>query len=127
MDKKAKILLIDDDVDFVESTKIILESQPYEVIVAYQGKEGLHKAREEKPDLVLLDVIMPAEDGFAVAEKFKKDPELSQIPIIMLTSFSARRGETSIPVSRGFALDTEDYLDKPVNPNELLATVASYL
>ena len=127
MDKKAKILLIDDDIDFVESTKIILESQPYEVIVAYQGAEGVRKAREEKPDLILLDVIMPVEDGFAAAEEFKKDPELSKIPIIMLTSFSARRGETSIPVSRGFALDTEDYLDKPVSPDELLSTVASYL
>ena len=59
MEKKAKILLVDDDVDFVESTKTILESQPYEVIVAYEGDEGLRKAREEKPDLILLDVIMP--------------------------------------------------------------------
>ena len=127
MDKKAKILLIDDDVDFVESTKIVLESKPYEVIVAYQGAEGVRKAREEKPDLILLDVIMPVEDGFAAAKEFKQDPELSQIPIIMLTSFSARRGETSIPVSQGFALDTEDYLDKPVSPDELLYTVASYI
>jgi len=75
MGEKAKILLIDDDIDFVESTKIILESKPYEVMVAYEGDEGLRKAREEKPDLILLDVIMPVKDGFTVAEQFKKDPQ----------------------------------------------------
>jgi len=74
MEKKAKILLVDDDIDFVESTKIVLESKPYEVIVAYEGDEALRKAREENPDLVLLDIIMPVKDGFTAAEQFKKDP-----------------------------------------------------
>ena len=76
MEKKAKILLVDDDIDFVESTKIILESKPYEVIVAYEGDEGLQKAREENPDLILLDIIMPIKDGFTAAEQLKKDPQL---------------------------------------------------
>ena len=58
MKGKARILLVDDDADFVESTKIVLESKPYEVIVAVNGDEGLHKAREEKPDLILLDIII---------------------------------------------------------------------
>jgi two-component system alkaline phosphatase synthesis response regulator PhoP len=127
MEKKAKILLVDDDIDFVESTKIILESKPYEVIVAYEGDEALRKAKEEKPDLILLDIIMPVKDGFSAAEQLKKDPELSKIPTLMLTSFSTRRGETSIPVSRGFTLDVEDYIDKPISPQELLAKVEDYL
>ena len=127
MEKIAKILLVDDDADFVESTKTVLESKPYEVIVAYEGNEGLRKAREEKPDLILLDIIMPVKDGFMAAEQLKKDPELSQIPTIMLTSFAARRGETNIPVSRGYALEAEEYIDKPITPNELLATVEKYL
>ena len=127
MERKAKILLVDDDIDFVESTKIVLESKPYEVIVAYDGDEGLRKAREEKPDLILLDIIMPIKDGFMAAEQLKKDPELSKIPTLMLTSFSARRGETSIPVSQGLTLDAEDYIDKPVSPKELLARVEKYL
>ncbi len=127
MEKKAKILLVDDDVDFVESTKIILESKPYEVIVAYEGDEGLRKAREENPDLILLDVIMPVKDGFTAAEQLKKDPQLSKIPVLMLTAFTAVRGETSIPVSRGFTLEAEDYIDKPISPQELLARVDKHL
>jgi two-component system alkaline phosphatase synthesis response regulator PhoP len=127
MTKKAKILLIDDDVDFVEATKIVLESKPYDVIVAYEGNEGLRKAREKKPDLIILDIIMPVKDGFTAAEEFKKDPELSKIPIVMLTSFAERGGETSIPTSRGFSLEAEDYIDKPVSPEELLRRVEKYL
>jgi len=127
MEKKAKILLVDDDIDFVESTKIILESKPYEVIVAHEGDEALRKAKEENPDLVLLDIIMPVKDGFSAAEQFKKDPQLSKIPVIMLTSYSSRRGETSIPVSRGFELEAEDYVEKPVSPEELLSRVEQYL
>ncbi|GAI07118.1 unnamed protein product [marine sediment metagenome] len=127
MEKKAKILLVDDDIDFVESTKIILESKPYEVIVAYEGDEGLRKAREENPDLVLLDIIMPVKDGFTAAEQFKKDPQLSKIPVIMLTSYSSRKGGTSIPASRGLELEAEDYVEKPVTPRELLNIVEKYL
>jgi len=126
MEKKAKILLIDDD-DFVESTKTVLESKPYEVIVAHEGDEGLRKAREENPDLILLDVIMPIKDGFTAAEQLKKDPQLSKIPVLMLTAFAAMGGETSIPVSRGYTLETEDYIDKPVSPEELLARVEKFL
>jgi two-component system alkaline phosphatase synthesis response regulator PhoP len=122
-----KILLVDDDVDFIESTRTVLESKPYQVIVAYDGDEGLRKAREEKPDLILLDIIMPVKDGFTAAEQLKKDPELSRIPTLMLTSYSARRSETSIPISRGFTLEADDYLDKPIRPEELLATVEKYL
>ena len=127
MEKKAKILLVDDDIDFVESTKIVLESKLYEVIVAREGDEALRKARQEKPDLILLDIIMPVKDGFTAAEQLKEDPQLSKIPTLMLTSFSARRGETAIPVSRGFALDVEDYIEKPVSPEELLAIVEKHL
>ena len=127
MEKKAKILLVDDDIDFVEATKTVLESAPYEVIVAYEGEEGLRKARQESPDLVLLDIIMPVKDGFSAAEQFKKDPQLSKIPVIMLTSYSSRRSETSIPVSRGLELEAEDYVEKPVSPQELLSRVEKYL
>ena len=127
MAKRARILLIDDDIDFVEATKIILESKLYEVIVAHEGDEGLRKAREGNPDLILLDVIMPIKDGFTAAEQLKKDPQLNKIPVLMLTAFAAMGGETSIPVSRGFTLETEDYIDKPVSPEELLARVGKQL
>ena len=127
MKKRAKILLVDDDADFVETTKIILETRSYEVVTASNGDEGLRKAREEKPDLILLDVIMPVKNGFIAAEQLKKDPELSKIPTLMLTAFADKGAQSSIPVSRGFALETEDYIDKPVSPEELLARVEKYL
>ena len=127
MERKAKILLVDDDADFVESTKIVLESKPYEVVVAVNGDEGLRKAKEENPDLILLDIIMPIEDGFTAAEQLKKDPKLASIPVLMLTSYSTKGAETSIPRSRGYELDAEDYIDKPVSPKDLLAIVEKYL
>jgi len=127
MEKKAKILLVDDDTDFVEATKIVLEKGAYEVIVAHEGEEGLQKARTEQPDLVLLDIIMPVKDGFTAAEQFKKDPKLSKIPVLMLTSFSSRGAGTAIPRGRGLSLQAEDYIEKPVAPEELLAKVKQYL
>ena len=123
MAKRPKILLIDDDVDFVEATKTVLKSEPYDIVVAHEGDEGLRKAREENPDLILLDVVMPVKDGFTAAEQLKKDPKLSKIPVIMLTAFSSKGQETSIPRSRGFGLETEDYIEKPVAPDELLSRV----
>ena len=127
MERRAKILLVDDDADFVDSTKTVLESKPYEVIIAVNGDEGLRRAREERPDLILLDIIMPVEDGFTAAEQLKKDPQLAKIPVLMLTSYSIRGAETSIPRSRGYALEAEDYIDKPVSPQDLLAIVDKYL
>lgn len=114
-----RILLVDDDRDFVESTKAVLEER-YEVIVAYDGDEGIKVARAENPDLIILDVIMPTEDGFSAAEEMKNDPDLSGIPIMMLTSFGTRMSETQIPRSRGMELQSEDYIEKPVEPDVLL-------
>lgn len=127
MKDKAKILLIDDDPDFVETTKLVLESKPYEVITAPDGNQGIARAKNEKPDLILLDIIMPVKDGFNAAEELKKDPELKKIPVIMLTSFSEKRDETNLSISQGMILDTEDYIDKPVSPQELLRRVEKQL
>ena len=127
MEKRAKILLVDDDPDFVEATKVVLESKPYKVITALSGGEGLKKAREEKPDLVLLDIIMPGVDGFQVCQQLKKDPQLAQIPVIMITSFSEKYMESSLGVSQGLTLEAEDFIDKPVAPTELLIRVEKWL
>ena len=127
MEERARILLIDDDPDFVTATKKVLESKPYDVIVAYDGEEGLQKMRDDKPDLVLLDIIMPLTDGFTVCEEIKGNPEFADIPVLMITSFSQRVGETTLSVSRGFSLEAEDYIDKPVKPAELLARIEKQL
>jgi len=127
MKSKARILIVDDDLDFIDSTRTILEGNSYEVITANEGNEGLLKAHQENPDLILMDVIMPVKDGFTAAEQLKKDPHLSKIPVLMLTAFSSKRQESSIPVSRGFSLETEDYLEKPVSPENLLAAIDTCL
>ena len=123
-----KILLVDDDTDFVASTKSVLESRPdYQVITASDGVFSLPIARATKPDLIILDVIMPFEDGFTVAKQFKADPELGKIPIILLTSFSKRVCETTISLADGMELEAEDYIEKPVSPQELLRRVGKLL
>ncbi len=127
MTEKAKILIVDDDPDFVETTKLVLESKPYEVVTAQDGNEGIVKARQEKPDLIILDIIMPVKDGFNAAEEIKKDAELSKIPVIILTSFSENVGSTTLSRSQGLTLDTEDYIDKPVAPDDLLKRVDKLL
>ena len=127
MDSQARILVIDDDPLFVKTTKTILESKDYQVITAFDGDEGLQKARDEEPDLILLDIIMPTQDGFHVCEQIKGNPQLAGIPVIILTSFAKKKGETNIPVSAGFQLEAEGYLDKPVDPKELLEYVGKML
>ncbi|HDD24687.1 MAG TPA: response regulator [Chloroflexi bacterium] len=124
---EAKILLVDDDPDFVEATRTVLESVPYEVIVAYDGDEGLAKVKEEQPDLILLDIIMPTQDGFHVCEKLKSDPDLWHIPVIMLTSLSQQISQTTYSLQDGMMLEADDFIDKPVRPQELLARIARLL
>jgi len=127
MSKLPTILVIDDDPDFVRATRLVLESAPYRVITADNGDDGLQKAREEKPDLILLDIIMPTRDGFSACEKLKGDPALASIPVIMLTSFGRRVAETSLAKGQGLTLEAEDYIEKPIAPQELLQRVAKYL
>ncbi len=127
MTETPTILLIDDDVDFVEATRTVLESKPYNVIVSYDGDDGLQKARNENPDLIILDVIMPVKDGFTTAEQLKKDPELARIPVLVLTSFAEKGSGSSVAASGGMSLETEDYIDKPISPEALLERVEKYL
>ena len=123
-----KILLVDDDPDFVAATQAVLESRHcYKVLTASDGVFGLAIARAQRPDLIILDVLMPFEDGFATARELKADPELSKIPIIMLTSFSYRVGEADVSIAQGMDLEAEDYAEKPVSPQELLRRVDKLL
>jgi two-component system alkaline phosphatase synthesis response regulator PhoP len=123
MTQRKRILLVDDDHDFVEATTAVLESA-CDVDVAYGGGEALVKARASKPDLILLDVIMPDEDGFAVCEELKADPHLADVPVIMLTSLAEELGPSG---KVGCVSQAEDYLEKPVKPAELLRRVGKFL
>jgi DNA-binding response OmpR family regulator len=123
MTPRRHILLVDDDRDFVEATRAVLESV-CDVDVAYAGGEALDKARSARPDLILLDVIMPDEDGFAVCEKLKADPALADVPVVMLTSLSDSLSSTGQTSRSPLA---EDYMEKPVRPAELLRRVNKFL
>jgi CheY-like chemotaxis protein len=122
MQKEIKILLVDDDPDFVAATKAVLESK-YQVVTAYNGDEGLKKVVEEKPDLIILDVVMPIKDGFATCKELKENPHyffFSKIPVLMLTVFPRGIEKTNIPLSAGVTTEAEGYVQKPVSPEELL-------
>ena len=120
MKQRPKILLVDDDVDLIKVMSGALESKAYEVIVAYNGQEGLEKARREKPDLVVLDILMPVADGFTFADQFRKDPALAKTPVLALTSFSESLGQP-------FPFDVSEYITKPIKPKDLVAKVEEFL
>ncbi|MFH1487031.1 MAG: response regulator [Chloroflexota bacterium] len=127
MERKPKILLIDDDADFVDLARMVLSSKPYDIVCACNGEEGLQKAASEKPDLIVLDVVMPIKDGFSVCQKLKSDPDSAGIPVIMLTGFRQKMSEVSISVGQGLGLEADDYVEKPLNSAELLDRVAHHL
>ncbi|MHB1414164.1 MAG: response regulator transcription factor [Chloroflexota bacterium] len=127
MAEPTKILLVDDDPDFLEATRMVLESQPYQVFTAQNGVEGLKMARETRPDLIILDVIMPLKDGFMTCDELKNNPEYEEIPVLMLTSLSDKLPETNYSVQQGLMLEADDFVDKPVAPAELLARVERLL
>ncbi len=122
--KKHKILLVDDDMSFVESNKALLEAEGYEVDVAYDGKSGFEKMMKEKPDLLIMDVMMNTDtEGFDVSRKIAATPELNQIPIILVTGV---RHILHIPLNikpDKKWLPVETVLEKPVAPDALLAEV----
>ena len=126
MKKTAKILIVDDDRDAVEVIQTLLEAGPYEVIVAYDGEQGLEKARSESPDIVLLDVMMKTVDqGFHVCHAIKHDPNLSDTKVIILTGLTEKTGFRFSPDKDW--LPADDYIDKPMNPNDLLRRIEKLL
>jgi len=117
-----KILVVDDEQDLVEMVTARLEANGYEVISAYDGQEGLRKAQQEKPDLIILDVMMPKADGYKVSRMLKFDVKFKDIPIIM---FTARAQEVDRQTSKEVGADA--YITKPFEPEVLLAKIKELL
>ena len=127
MADKKLILLVDDDPDFVEAVRVIVENGGYEVEVAYDGKEGLEAVAARKPDLIVLDVMMPVMNGHEACAKLKGDQETEDIPIILLTAV-ADRVTTSTYTHRDMLVsEAEDYMPKPVEPKELLERIKTWV
>ncbi len=119
---KEKILIVDDEQDLVKLIRYHLEKDGYKVISAYNGEDALFLARREKPELLILDLMLPGMDGLEVCKKIKADEELTHIAIVMLTA----RGEES-DITVGLRLGADDYVTKPFSPKELVARVQAVL
>jgi CheY-like chemotaxis protein len=123
-----KILIIDDDPDFVDAMSNLLEAKGYEIISAPDGEEGIEKAKSEKPNLLILDVMMTRKtEGFDVARTLQKNPETKGLPVILITGI---KSEMNLPF--GFEPDEEflpvkAILEKPVKPEILLKTVEQHI
>jgi CheY-like chemotaxis protein len=118
---KAKILLVDNDVDFVDMNRAVLEHQGYEVVTAFSGREGLETVKLERPDAIVLDLMMEKHDsGFTFAKQLKTDPHLKDTPILMLTSVADATGFKFSLEEDGYWMKTDDFADKPLLPKELV-------
>jgi CheY-like chemotaxis protein len=118
----AKILVVDDDPDFLEATRMVLEPAGHEVITATDGDEGLERSREEEPDLVILDVIMSTVlDGLSMSQRMGEDPGQASIPILMVTSIANSDYRELFPTDEYIHID--DFVSKPIAPDDLLNRV----
>ena len=116
-----KILVIEDDKFLLKIIKKKLSSEDYQLIQAMNGEEGLRAAREEKPDLILLDLVLPEMDGFEVLKKLKDNPTCSNIPVIILSNLGEKE-----KIDKGLKLGAADYLVKSdLNPGEIVKRIKS--
>jgi DNA-binding response OmpR family regulator len=118
MGQKKKILIVDDERDIVKAVMIRLQGAGYEVVTAFDGAQGVFMAHKEKPDLIILDIRMPAGNGFSVAQRLKRSMHTFTIPVIFLTGSPEKNAE-----EKAMALGARFYIKKPYDPEELLDAV----
>ena len=129
--EKKKILVVDDEMDMRIYIATVLETGGYKPVITHEGNEGIRKARDIRPDLIILDVMMPGEGGAEMYRQLKTDPELCDIPVIMLSavkkaSFFHYLGMLNARLAIGVSVPAA-YLEKPFEPEQLLETVQSVL
>jgi DNA-binding response OmpR family regulator len=119
---KKRILVVDDEVDLVETVRFSLELEGYDVLVAYNGEEALNQARKENPDLILLDLMLPKLDGYKVCRLLKFDERYKHIPVLMLTAKTQEKDKVT-----GMETGANEYITKPFEMDELMKKVKGYL
>ncbi len=117
-----KILIVDDEVDLVETVRFPLEMEGYQVLISYNGEDALNQARKENPDLILLDLMLPKLDGYKVCRLLKFDDRYKHIPILMLTAKTQEKDKTL-----GMETGANEYITKPFEMEDLLKKVKAYL
>ena len=119
---KKRILVVDDEVDLVETVRFSLELEGYDVLIAYNGEEALNQARKENPDLILLDLMLPKLDGYKVCRLLKFDERYKHIPVLMLTAKIQEKDKVT-----GMETGANEYITKPFEMDELMKKVKGYL
>ena len=128
MANKKTVIVIDDDPDVLEATKVTLEGSGYAAVTAMSGPEGLSRIRQGGIDCIILDVMMAREtEGFHIAQELKADGKTAKIPIIMMTSVSKKTGFEFSPATDKDFMPVEVFLEKPVDPKKLIQTVAGVI
>jgi CheY-like chemotaxis protein len=125
-DKKL-ILVVDDDPDLVDSISVKLEANNFRTSRAYDGIQAWEKIREEKPDLVILDVMMPRKDGYTVCAEIKKDPQFKDIAVVLLTAVTDSIQTTSYTHYDGKTTPADDFIPKPIDLDKLMDIVRENL
>jgi DNA-binding response OmpR family regulator len=120
---KKYILVVDDDPDLVETVGMMLESKGYEVGKAYDGIEGEETIKKRRPDLLVLDVMMPRKNGYVLCAELKKSKLTRDIPIILLTAVGEAVPTTSYSHADGRATEADDYIPKPVDTESLVESI----
>ena len=121
------ILVVDDDPDLVDTVAMMLESKGCEVGRAYDGVEGEESIKERRPDLIILDVMMPRKDGYVLCAELKKGPETRDIPVVLLTAVGEAVPTTKYTHADGMSTEADDYISKPIDTEGLWNIVSSLL
>lgn len=125
MNEQPYVLIVDDDPDIVEGITAILETRDYRLASAGDGIQCMERIQEEPPDLLILDMMMPRMDGFAVIRKLRSDPKYAGLPIIVLTTVIEDAAYRRYELETGIAMDIQAYIEKPAPPDELLRHVTA--
>jgi len=120
------ILVVDDDPDLVEAISMKLESKNYRVAKAYDGIEAWDNVQEERPDLIILDVMMPRKNGYELCDELKKNPEYEDITIVLLTAVGSAVTSTRYTHQDGMSTLADDYIAKPIDLDKLMAMIDDY-
>jgi CheY-like chemotaxis protein len=126
-EKQPYILIVDDDPDILDGISAVLETQPYRLATARDGKKCLEMLAQEIPDLLILDLLMPRMDGWGVIREMRGDPRYADVPIMVLTTVVEDASRRRYELETGLAMDVQDYAQKPVAPAELLKRVRALL